>query len=91
MPSTKSSLGDKTNQTVDKAGSHMTQDTHATDPRPEDLPFDASPGTDEEFGVHAATMHVEPRPRSHSQPEKGASDRFGDSVEGVLLRLVNAS
>lgn len=90
MPSTKTSLGDKMEETMQKtvettttkaaAAAHL----HSTDPQPEDLPFDASPGTDEEFGVHAATMHVEHKERAH-RDKSAASEHFGDSIEGVLL------
>jgi hypothetical protein len=82
MPSKLSSLGKKTAE-------YTKQSTQSVDPRPEDLPFDASPGTDEEFGVRAATMHVQRQSkRDHtSTPGKG-TEHFADSIEGVLLRLV---
>jgi hypothetical protein len=78
--------------------SHTTQTAHSTDPQPEDLPFDAAPGTDEEFGVHAATMHIPPHPSkpphrsTHTtNTGAGATDSIGNNIEGVLLRLVHAS
>jgi hypothetical protein len=86
-----SSIKDSLSEKMGKISSGMAQATQSNDPRPEDVPFDASPGQDEEFGAHAATRNFKSKSDSHAQPEQGAKGSDGDKVEGALLRLVNAS
>lgn len=79
-------MGSNTGNRPATSFSSVTSDTsyasmHATDARPEDLPFDAQPGTDEEFGIRAAISHVQRQPRKPKTHEK-----IGDDIEGVLLR-----
>lgn len=64
------------------------------DDLPFDLPFDAAPGTDEEFGIWTAARHIRKLSKSggsKSNEQTGSQtiEKMDDKVEGALLRLVN--
>ena len=93
MPTDKpSSLGEKISgvmsQAASKASSTVAPSSRNTGPQPEDLPFDAAPGTDEEFGAHAAMRDIQHKSSGQTATGKGtgATDSVGDKVEGALLR-----
>jgi len=91
MPADKSSsLGQKVSDTMSqaasKASSTIAPSSRNTGPQPEDLPMDAAPGTDEEFGAHAATRDLQHKSSGQTGKGTGATDSVGDKVEGALLR-----